>query len=108
MRNASPKALGVAPEVKASSHPAWADPILGARWKTTLSPKWTASLLGDFGGFGVGSKFTWQLFGAFHLSVGRGDAVVLGYRYLDVDYEKRGSVYDTDQFGPVLGFTFRL
>ena len=99
---------GQAPELKASSTLTWVDPVIGGRWRTALSPKWSASLLGDFGGFGIGSKFTWQIAGAFHLNVGRGDAIVLGYRYLDVDYHKSGSVYDVQQYGPLLGFTFRL
>jgi hypothetical protein len=90
------------------SNPNWIDPIIGARSRIALSPKWTASILGDIGGFGIGSKFTWQLVGAFHLKVGERNSAVIGYRTLDVDYRKGGSTYNVNQYGPILGFTFGL
>jgi len=41
----------------------WADPILGARFRLNLDKGWSTNLIGDAGGFAVGSQVTWQLYG---------------------------------------------
>jgi hypothetical protein len=35
-------------------------------------------------------------------------ALVLGYRYLNVDYDKDHFLFDTALKGPVFGFTFKF
>jgi hypothetical protein len=96
------------PTTNFTSRPSWVDPLIGGRVSTAISPKWTATLLGNVGGFGVGSKFTWEVVGSLQLSVGGGNSVVFAYRHLDVDYQRSGSVHDIAQSGPLLGFRFGL
>ena len=38
----------------------WADPLVGARLRHQFAPGWNFVASGDVGGFGVGSKFSWQ------------------------------------------------
>jgi hypothetical protein len=99
---------GVAPETNVSQRQTWFDPIIGGSLRTPLTPKLSAGLLGDIGGFGAGSRFTWQLVGTLHYEVGGGNSVVLGYRHKDVNYRRKGVIYDVAQSGPVLGFSFGL
>jgi len=38
----------------------WFDPLVGARLRHRFAPTWNFVLSGDVGGFGVGSKFSWE------------------------------------------------
>jgi len=38
----------------------------------------------------------------------KGFSTTLGYRYVDVDYEDDGFLYDVAQSGPVLGLSWRF
>ena len=90
----------------------WVDPIIGGRWIGTLSPKIGVVARGDIGGFGVGSEFTFNLQGEltwqFHRIVG----LVIGYRWLDYDYEKGVGddpdffKFDNSMHGPAFGLSF--
>ena len=86
----------------------WADPIVGARGVTTISPR--VFLMGRFdaGGFGVGSDFTGQVFGGAGFQVKPRIALIGGYRYLRADYVDNGFVFKTSMNGIVLGAKFRL
>jgi hypothetical protein len=69
-------------------------------------------LRGDIGGFGVGSKFTWNTSALLGYSVSRVVSVWLGYRALGLDY-KSGSGFNKIEFdaimhGPILGVGFYL
>jgi hypothetical protein len=35
-------------------------------------------------------------------------SMVVGYRYLDVDYQNGGFLYDTHMSGPIAGFNIRF
>ena len=50
----------------------WVDPFVGLRVRHQLSPGSELQFLGDVGGFGVGSDFTWQLFGGYASTSGFG------------------------------------
>lgn len=92
----------------------WVDPMFGARWIGKLSPKVALTARGDIGGFGAGSKFTFNIQGnvvwQFHRVVGLG----LGYRWLNIDYEKSRILNpdffkaDLSQYGPIMAITFSL
>ena len=60
------------------------------------------------GGFGVGSDLMWDA----SLNLGyqwmEGFSTTIGYRYLDVDYDKDGYVYDIAQDGPTIGFIWQF
>jgi len=93
----------------------WVDPVVGARIRHRLAPGQELLLRGDVGGFGAGSKFSWNAVAAYSWVVTVRDGVVysglLGYRALDVDYEEGSGldryVYDVLQHGPVTGLTVR-
>jgi hypothetical protein len=90
----------------------WVDPIIGARTLFDLSERWTISLQGNIGGFGVGSDFTWGAFGLlgyrFPLFSKENNArVVAGYRAFSQDYtDGKGDnkfQWDEIMYGPVVG-----
>ncbi len=91
----------------------WVDPVIGGRLRYNLAPGQDLMLRADIGGFGAGSQFSWNALAAYSFVITRQDGVtysgVLGYRALDVDFE-RGSgrtkyEYDVLQHGPLTGLT---
>jgi hypothetical protein len=89
----------------------WVDPLVGLRLRHQFSPGRELQLRGDIGGFGVGSDFSWQLFGGYSFQLGENWSGVVGYRALSVDYAEDGSNgtrgIDAVQHGPVVGVNFR-
>lgn len=94
----------------------WIDPFVGARLRYYPAPGHELWLRGDVGGFGAGSKFTWQAFAAYDLQLCTvGPVVVNGYfayRALSVDYETGEGVnryeYDVIEHGPIIGLAGRF
>lgn len=89
----------------------WVDPLVGARtiWDFTL--RWSMTLDGSIGGFGVGSDFAWQASGllGYRFSLfGEDNAKVFGgYRAWYQDYSDGSGddkfEWDVTIHGPVLG-----
>jgi hypothetical protein len=94
----------------------WIDPIIGVRTLWALSPKWTLSLSGDIGGFGVGSDFAWQARGlvgyGFKLFGNDSAKVFAGYRALYQDYSDGSGAdkfeWDVTLHGPVIGMSIHF
>ena len=94
----------------------WVDPFIGARLRYVPAPGEEIAIRGDVGGFGAGSKFTWQAMATYNwLLCVEGPLTIdgyVGYRALSVDYEtgEGRSRYEFDvlQHGPVLGLTGRF
>ncbi len=86
----------------------WVDPIMGARTKIDLTDKFMLNLEGDFGGFGVGSEFTWNAQGSFGYQFTPLISAFAGYRALYVDYKGSSSNvrYKETIQGPMGGITF--
>jgi len=68
----------------------------------------------DFGGFGVGSDFSWQVVGTYGFDttcLGTPLHALIGYRALSVDFSENGKFgkngIDMVQHGPIMGVTFR-
>jgi hypothetical protein len=78
----------------------WYDPFIGARYRRDLSKKWEFAGRFDFGGFGVGSDFTWNLVTAFGYRFSRKRAVILGWRILDQDFDEDNFRWDIQMSGP--------
>jgi hypothetical protein len=97
---------GVLPSVNMEASRNWADAIAGLRARKALMRGWWASAYGDIGA--GGSDFTYQLVGSAGLDIGIRYALVFGYRYLTVDYDKDNVLLDTAMKGPLFGFVFRL
>jgi hypothetical protein len=91
----------------------WLDPIVGLRTLWQLPPRWTVSISGDLGGFGVGSDFQWQATGLIGYNVKLADTydsqVYAGYRGLYQDYRDGNGddkfEWDMTWHGPFLGWT---
>ena len=61
---------------------------------------------GDIGG--GGSNLTYQIIGAAGADLGEHYALVFGYRYLNVNYNKDRFLFDTGMGGPIFGFAFKF
>jgi hypothetical protein len=93
----------------------WLDPVIGARMRYAVAPGHELFLRGDVGGFGVGSKFSWQAIGGYGVDFGAWNGIafsgVLGYRALYIDYAQGSGrtryEFDMLQHGPVLGISMR-
>jgi len=92
---------GILPSVSATRSREWADGVAGLRGRVFISPRWFLTGKGDLGG--GGSNFTYQLFGGAGALVGSRYAVIGGYRYLNVNYNKDNFLFDMALHGPILG-----
>lgn len=92
----------------------WVDPIVGIRLTAGLTEKLSLRVRGDIGGFGIGSAsdFAWNVVAFLGYQLSRRIALGVGYRILDIDYERgsgrRRFEYDVTTSGPVLGLAFHF
>jgi hypothetical protein len=94
---------GLSPSVKGSDTEDWIDPMIGLRIEHQITEKWVALARADIGGFGVGSDFSWQAFGAIGYRWRPNAAILAGYRYLDIDYDSNGFTFDAATAGIMIG-----
>ena len=100
----------------ASANVAWVDPLVGVRLRHQLAPNVNLMVSGDVGGFGVGSKFSWQALAAvnydFYVHNNITWSGMIGYKALNANYSKGSGLnhyeYDMTIYGPVLGITARF
>lgn len=97
-----------APFLDRSESIGWMDPILGLRTRADLAPRLSAHLIADLGGFGAGSRFTWQIAGLLNFQLTDSFFASAGYRHLAVDYREDGRRLDFNLSGPVFGVTYRF
>jgi hypothetical protein len=75
--------------ISAEKSVSWVDPLVGARLRHQFAPAWNFVVSGDVGGFGAGSKFSWQVLAALDYEICRSRTVtgsaLLGYKALSVD-----------------------
>jgi hypothetical protein len=93
------------------SSESWVDPLIGARIGLDLTDRWVVAGEGNFGGFGVGTDFTWnaQAYVGYETSLfGRPTTFWLGYRALYQDYHHNNFEWDVTMHGPVLGVATRF
>jgi len=95
-----------------SGHKDWFDPLIEARAFFDFSERWSFSMQGNVGGFGVGSDFTWGAMGAigyrFRLfSEKNNTRAAAGYRAIYQDYTDGSGddkfKWDVTFHGPILG-----
>jgi hypothetical protein len=86
----------------------WVDPVVGARFRLTISRPVFLRVGGDIGGFGVGSDLSWQASGVLGVDVTRNCSLALGYRGLGTDYSDGRFKYDVIAHGPMVGAEFRF
>ena len=86
----------------------WIDPVFGARFRLKLYKHSFIDINGDAGGFGVGSQLTYQIYAGIRQEFKKKYSMMLGYRYLDVDYKNGGFLYDVHMSGLQAGFGIRF
>ncbi len=86
----------------------WWDPIIGIRGRAPITQKLSASGFADIGGFGAGSKFSWEIFAGLDYAVTPRISAAAGFRYLSIDYESDRADLKLHTYGPLLGATFRF
>jgi hypothetical protein len=90
----------------------WVDPLVGLRYVMPINESWELIARGDIGGFGVGSDFTWHVTAFANWRVSEHGSVLLGFRYLDVDYDDGSGAglfrWDVTEGGPMAGFAWRF
>jgi hypothetical protein len=95
---------------RASSSADWIDPTIGLSYRVPFGEKWSYSLRGDIGGFGVGSDLMWHALTAFRHQNSELFSWFVGYRVLAYDYEtgsgRNYERYDLTQQGPLAGISF--
>jgi opacity protein-like surface antigen len=87
----------------------WADAVAGGRIELALSPKAFVAIAGDAGG--GSAKSDWQVGGGLGYKVSRKWVMLVGYRYLSIDYRPNGNaqfVYDVNMPGLILGATYNF
>jgi len=94
--------------VARSAEKDWVDPYIGVRALYPIANHWTLVSYADIGGFGVGSDFAWQGLVGVNYEFSKTFAAKLGYRYISVDYDKDGFVYDMANSGLYLGLGIRF
>jgi len=102
--------------LSASGNVNWVDPLVGLRLRHQFAPGINFVASGDVGGFGVGSKFSWQALAAINYDFCVRNNVtwsgMLGYKALFVDYSKGSGLtqyeYDMTMHGPIIGVTARF
>jgi opacity protein-like surface antigen len=93
----------------------WVDPLVGVRVRQELASGDEFQLKGDIGGFGVGSKISWQAVGGYVHNFqlyGFNWQSMIGYRALEVDYSKGSgdgqSGLNLVIHGPIVGIGLRF
>lgn len=99
---------GEYPDTQIVSGDSWVDPMVGLRGRTSLGES-RFSFGGHLmaGGFGVSSDMVWDLRGDFGYHW-ENTALILGYRYLTVEYDEDAFLFDVTMDGPILGFIWHF
>jgi len=90
----------------------WVDPMIGVRYRAPIGQKWNFESFGQVGGFGVGADFTWQFATSFDYRMSKRTSLMLGYRYVDFDFEdgegRDRFSFDVAQHGFLIGLRVDL
>ena len=86
----------------------WVDPYIGVRVMHPVAAHWTLVGYYDFGGFGVGSDFTWQALAGVKYEINKTFSASAGYRFLHIDYNNGGFLYDMDYKGAYLALGIKF
>ncbi|MHC4354130.1 MAG: hypothetical protein ACYS0H_15590 [Planctomycetota bacterium] len=102
----------VLPGTDVSDSHTWFDPLIVARFMAPLESKWRLGIRGDYGGFGLGSDYAWQVVPFVGYRFGNLIELAGGYRWLGMKYETGSEddlfVYDMLIFGPEVAFLFHF
>ena len=93
---------------EASHSKTWVDPLIGVSGSVDLGNNFGLHAEGDVGGFGAAAKIDWQVQATLQYHYNDSVTLEAGYRYLAVDYDDDGFVWDVSMHGPVIGVNFRF
>lgn len=105
-----PLGAGVASTVSRSGDEDWVDLLVGLRVQHPIADRWTLVGYADVGGFGLGSssELTWQAIGGANYEYSKRVSIKFGYRYMSIDYDNGGALYDMIMQGPYVGVGIRF
>ncbi|MDF2235752.1 hypothetical protein P2H44_24630 [Albimonas sp. CAU 1670] len=83
----------------------WVDPVVSLRGALDLSERWFLHGWLGLGGFGLGSDLMVDAFAAVGWRVTEATSVSAGWRWMKVDRDASGFLYDVEQQGPLVGLT---
>jgi hypothetical protein len=87
----------------------WWDPVIGGRVSVPLIKTLSFDVMGDVGGFNVGSELTWQALPMLNWRFTKWGSIQAGYRWLYTDYSQGSGAtqfrYNILTQGPQVGFT---
>ena len=91
----------------------WIDPLIVTRLMKWVSNRWFLSLRADLGGFGIGSRLSWQLQPLVGYKASRLLQLSLGYRVISMDYNNQKTsndkfLFDIEEYGPQIKIGFNL
>jgi hypothetical protein len=88
----------------------WVDPLVGFRARTGLSERFALTLIGDIGGFGIGSAstFVWEAWGILNYRLNDSWSLLGGYRAVGIDRDFGSAGFDGTLYGPTLGVQYRF
>lgn len=100
---------GLAPSQNISYTEDWLDPFVGVKGLTPIGQsRFFLSGVLLLGGFDVGSDFMWDATANLGYQWTERFSTIVGYRYLDVDYDDGDFLYDVALHGPILGLSWRF
>lgn len=109
---AAPGEGGILPGFDVSQTQTWVDPLIAVRLTVPLESKWRLGIAGDYGGFGIGSDYAWQILPFVGYRFSRLFGLGLSYRVLSMKYETGSAddlfVYDMTTFGLQIGAAFHF
>jgi len=91
----------------------WWEPVIGVRGAIELSERWSAALMADFGGFGVGGDdLQWKVLGGVDYRPWENTSLKFGWQFYGIDFSTNKSdgkfAYDGFQTGPYVAFTYQF
>jgi hypothetical protein len=95
--------VDVAPVLRASARDTWLDPFVGLRFAHAFNDRWSVTLRGDIGGFGVSSELATNMSAMFGWRVGERLTLRGGYRMLQMDFDGDSVVLDAILQGYLVG-----
>ena len=84
------------------------DPVIGLRAIFHVTPDLKFILMGNVGGFGVGSEFSWEAFAGVEWRITPCFSLDAGWAVLSIDSEAGSNDFDFTLSGPAIGATFRF
>ena len=87
----------------------WVDPVIAVRGTVRLgSSGFSLHAYGDVGGFGMNGDLTWQLIGDVDYDFNNWISAYAGIRYLNIQHDNNGFIFDVVEEGPILGATLHF